>query len=125
MDKDFWTHVDALSHKIATFAPVAYEKLLLLTQLKSAAHLGIGGVDLLISVIFMICAWKAWKTFNAKAQYDDFPGLPMALSAGIVIFGLPAAIQLFNMWNWIGAFVPEARLINDVWDGLVAAKNAS
>lgn len=123
---EIFSRVDAISTKLMELAPVAYNKLVFLKQAESFGYLAVGGICLLLSVLsYVFFTRKAIAYAIERArEYEVFPILAaMAMTVATIGFGGAALGNLLYIWNWIGAFAPEARLLNDMWSGLITAKS--
>ncbi len=103
--------VNSFSAKAAEVAPVIWQKMILLVQAESIAYLAVGGFCLLLFVIF--AALWARAPIKGPSCYNAGEWTLTKIVYGLLATAsaIPAAINLFYPWNWVGAFAPEARLI--------------
>ena len=115
MDKEFWVRFDQFAAKMAESAPMAYDKLVMLMQAKSIAYLCVGFGLLLLSAFF-----RKGAAICIKKTIDEELYVIGAIICGFLTFLTLSAgiINVFNIWNWIGAFQPEARLLNETWNAI-------
>lgn len=105
--------LDGLGAQFMTTAPMVWEKMVTLTQFESIAYLISGAVCAVLCIICVIAASKAATDFNNRPnpRYDDTPVVVLLYGAATVFFVIPALVNLLYIWNWVGAFSPESRLI--------------
>lgn len=70
-------------------------------------------------------AWREWDYY--RTRHNQMKGDPnplmifssifAAIAAAVLLIGV-AGPNLLYIWNWIGAFVPEARLFHDIFEAL-------
>lgn len=71
--------------------------------------------------------WEYWdreRNYYYRNHGDANPTaiIPSVILAFVVAgFGIAAINCLLDIWNWIGAFVPEARLFHDLMQALTPA----
>lgn len=104
--------VQTVGDHLAKAVPTAWQKLIEFHYWYSVAYLGIGFALLVLSALFIILGLK----LKAKgSEYSPEYGLTMLFKWGFSILGafllVGSAFQLLNIWNWVGAFNPEARLV--------------
>ncbi len=72
--------------------------------------------------------WKERRqAFQRDAGEPNVSPIILSIAAGFTAFILLAFVagpNLLYIWNWIGAFVPEARLFHDVFEALKDAPKA-
>lgn len=114
--------INAFATKAQEVAPVVWEKMVFLTQVESIAYLGLGAACAVLSIAFFF-AWL--KAPLVQVGYDSGNWTFNKILFGCVSLALmlPAAINLFFPWNWIGAFAPEARLIARLIGTLTGTSN--
>lgn len=101
--------LDGLGAQFMTTAPMVWEKMVTLTQFESIAYLIVGGVSLLLTVVFTYLLLKSIKYYND--HYHQPPIGVILLIFATSASGVSASINLLYIWNWVGAFSPESRLI--------------
>lgn len=108
--------------KAQEIAPVVWGKMVFLTQVESIAYLGLGAACAVLSAVFFF-AWL--KAPLVQEGYDRGSWTFNKILFGVLslAFMLPAAINLLLPGNWIGAFVPEARLIARLIGNLTGTSN--
>lgn len=121
--EEFWKRFDVMAAKLNEAAPLVYERLLSYQQAKSVAYLAVGFVCLTIMGVLVTIAANLLKKGGAaeRDRYGSgevYYGIAVVLFCVATLFLGGATINLFYVWNWIGAFAPDARLVNEVWNGL-------
>lgn len=129
----FWSHFDAIAHKMGEMAPVAYQKFVMYEQMRSIAGLAIGFVLLAFCLGFLKLAFWSWNNVSKKAKAlenqgedndeigDDVAGwifLAIVISIVSGVFGVFGFFHLIDQWSWIGTFAPDARVVRDLLDAV-------
>jgi hypothetical protein len=108
MNPEMIEQLQEMGSQMASLGTVIWAKMVMLTWAESVAYLVAGGVALVISCI----SWFiAAKTIKGKDWAHEYP-VTFYISGGIAV--VSTGFAMFNLlypWNWVGAFVPEARLI--------------
>ena len=109
MTSEMFARFDVLSAKLIAFAPVVWEKMIMLIWAESIATLCVGGIFLLLS-IFSI----RWIMKNHHTELRNFSG-PSTKFMLMSVIAFPSVLETFTTvlypWNWVGVFSPESRLI--------------
>ncbi len=101
--------LDSLGAQFMTTAPMVWEKMVTLTQFESIAYLIVGGVSLLLTILFTFLLLKSIKYY--ESHDDQAPIGVILLMIATCSSTLSAGVNLLYIWNWVGAFSPESRLI--------------
>ena len=113
--------LDGLGAQVMTTAPMVWEKMVTLTQFESIAYLIVGGVSLLLTIVFTYLLLKSIKYYESRC--DEAPVGVILLMIATYFSTLSAGINLLYIWNWIGAFSPESRLIARLIGAVSGASN--
>jgi putative flippase GtrA len=110
---EIFARLDSIGSKVVSTAPMIWEKMVVLTQFESIAYLISGAVCLVLAIICAFAAFRSAKKYDERENpgYNDAPLGFMAFGFGTFIFAIPGLINLLYIWNWVGAFSPESRLI--------------
>jgi ABC-type enterochelin transport system permease subunit len=108
MNPEMIEQLQEMGSQMASLGTVIWAKMVMLTWAESVAYLVAGGISALIAIVCWIIFGRTMKT--RESSYDYSLGM---IVSGIIaaITTLSAAVNLLYPWNWVGAFVPEARLI--------------
>ena len=70
-------------------------------------------------------AWREWEYARDRHNRRAGEGNPLPIFgsifsaiAAMLLLVIVAGPELLYIWNWIGAFVPEARLFHDIFEAL-------
>lgn len=107
---EIFSRLDSIGNKVLSTAPMVWEKMVVLTQFESIAYLISGAVCLVLAIICTFAAFRSAKKHDER-EIPSHNDAPLVFGFGTLIFAIPGLINLLYIWNWVGAFSPESRLI--------------
>ena len=110
---EIFSRLDSIGNKVLSTAPMVWEKMVVLTQFESIAYLISGAVCFVLAIICAFATLRSAKKYDERENphYTDSPISVAIFGFATFMFAMPGLINLLYIWNWVGAFSPESRLI--------------
>ena len=121
--KQVWAHIDkvaaALQQQLTAHGPQAWQLLLTIKRVESAAWLG-GGVLCLIGAYISYRLCRACIHFAKTANHPEYDLASIGI-LGSFLLGLTAVMgafaglsNLLDVWNWVGTFAPQYAIAHEI-----------
>lgn len=105
-----------LSEFLVSQAPVAWEYLMMIERISSISYILICTVAFLVSSYGLHNLWTNVEKRNISNRDLEVPYFLAMIGFGFMVF--VAAVHLLDVWEWVGMFRPDLKIIRDLYEAV-------